>query len=68
MGVIEYFSKMKIDSAKHLIRIGNLNFSQIAERLGYNSIHYFSRQFKQLTGMTPTEYASSVKAMMEKDS
>ena len=68
MGVIEYFSKMKIDSAKHLIRIGNLNFSQIAERLGYNSIHYFSRQFKQLTGMTPTEYASSVKAMMEKES
>ena len=67
MGVIEYFSKMKIDNAKHLIRIGSLNFTQISEQLGYASIHYFSRQFKKLTGMTPSEYASSVKAMMDKD-
>lgn len=67
MGVIEYFSKMKIESAKHMIRIGSLNFTQISEQLGYASIHYFSRQFKKLTGMTPSEYASSVKAMMDKD-
>ena len=67
MGVIEYFSKMKIESAKHMIRIGSLNFTQISEQLGYASIHYFSRQFKKMTGMTPSEYASSVKAMMDKD-
>lgn len=67
MGVIEYFSKLKIENAKHMIRIGYLNFTQISEQLGYASIHYFSRQFKKLTGMTPSEYASSVKALMEKD-
>jgi len=67
MGVIEYFSKMKIDAAKHLIRDGLLNFTQISEHLGYTSIHYFSRQFKQITGMTPSNYASSVKAIMEKN-
>lgn len=67
MGVIEYFSKLKIENAKHMIRIGSLNFTQISEQLGYASIHYFSRQFKKLTGMTPSEYASSVKAMMDKD-
>ena len=66
MGVIEYFSKMKIENAKHMIRIGSLNFTQISEQLGYASIHYFSRQFKKLTGMTPSEYASSVKAMMDR--
>ena len=66
MGVIEFFSKMKIDDAKHMIRIGKLNFTQISEQLGYTSIHYFSRQFKKLTGMTPSDYASSVKAMIEK--
>jgi len=66
MGVIEYFSKKKIENAKHLIRIGSLNFTQISEQLGYTSIHYFSRQFKKLTGMTPSEYASSVKAIMDK--
>ena len=67
MGVIEYFSMLKIKSAKHFIRMGSLNFTQIAEQLGYTSIHYFSRQFKKLAGMTPSEYASSVKAIMEKD-
>lgn len=66
MGIIEYFSKQKIENAKHMIRIGYLNFTQISEQLGYTSIHYFSRQFKKLTGMTPSEYASSVRAKMEK--
>lgn len=65
-GVIEYFSKLKINNAKHMIRAGHLNFTQISEQLGYTSIHYFSRQFKKITGMTPSDYASSVKAMMEK--
>ena len=65
MGVIEYFSKMKIDAAKQLIRTNNLNFTQISEKLGYTSIHYFSRQFKKMTGMTPSEYASSIKAVAE---
>lgn len=59
-GIIDYFSLMKINAAKQLIRQGGMNFSQIAERLGYHSIHYFSRQFKKTTGMTPTEYAQSM--------
>jgi transcriptional regulator GlxA family with amidase domain len=65
-GIIEYFSKMKIDTAKHMIRDRRMNFTQIAEALGYSSIHYFSRQFKKITGMAPSEYASSVKAIVDK--
>lgn len=64
-GVINYFSKMKIEKAKQLIRERHLNFSQIAEKLGYTSVHYFSRQFKKITGMSPSEYASSIKALSE---
>lgn len=60
-GVIDYFSLMKINTAKQLIRENQMNFSQIAEYLGYNSIHYFSRQFKRLTGITPTDYAASIR-------
>ena len=41
------------------------NFTQIADRLGFSSIHYFSRQFKRITGMTPSEYASSIKALSD---
>ncbi len=65
LGIIEYFSLMKINAAKQMIRTNKLNFTQISEQLGYTSIHYFSRQFKKITGMTPSEYASSIKAMSE---
>lgn len=61
-GIIEYFTRMKITRAKELIREKNMNFTQIADFLGYNSIHYFSRQFKKITGMTPSEYALSIQA------
>lgn len=66
-GIIEYFSTLKIEEAKRLIRTGRYNFTMLSELLGYNSIHYFSRQFKKLTGMTPTEYASSIKAISERE-
>ena len=61
--MIEYFSEMKIDAAKQMIRTEHMNFTQISQQLGYSSIHYFSRQFKKIAGMTPSEYASSIKAM-----
>lgn len=66
LGIIEYFSHMKINAAKELIRTNRMNFTQVSEHLGYTSIHYFSRQFKKLTGMTPSEYASSIKAVAER--
>lgn len=59
-GVIDYFLLMKINAAKQLIRTGEWNLSRISEKLGYNSIHYFSRQFKTITGITPSEYAAAV--------
>ncbi|MFR0809274.1 MAG: helix-turn-helix domain-containing protein [Enterocloster clostridioformis] len=65
-GVIEFFSMMKIDTAKQMIRDNQLNFTQIADRLGYSSIHYFSRQFKQITTMTPSDYATSIRLLSEK--
>lgn len=40
-GVIEFFSRMKIDFAKQLIRENDMNFTQISDFLGYSSIHYF---------------------------
>lgn len=65
ISVMEYFKQLKIEEAKTLIREGNHNFTQISEILGYNSIHYFSRTFKSVTGMTLTEYASSVKMLLD---
>lgn len=64
-GVIDHFGRMKIDAAKQMIRKGTCNFTQIAHDLGFASIHYFSRRFKKVTGMTPTEYASSAKIISD---
>ena len=64
-GIIDYFSRMKIDAAKQLISSQRLNFTQIADMLGYTSVHYFSRQFKKVTGMTPSEYSVSIKRLSE---
>ncbi len=61
-GVMEYYRQLKIDLAKSMLREGAGNITQIADRLGYSSVHYFSRHFKQATGMTPREYTLSVQA------
>ncbi len=61
MGVMEYFKKLKVEESKKMIREGEYNFTGIAHKLGYTSIHYFSRHFKKVTDMTPSQYAHSVK-------
>ena len=43
LGIVRYFSQMKIEAAKELIHYqAKMNFTQISEKLGYTSIHYFS--------------------------
>lgn len=64
-GVMEYYNRCKIDRAKRMIREQNTNFTQIAMRLEFNSVQYFSRCFRNHTGMTPSEYEESVIAMTE---
>lgn len=63
-----YVRRRRIRAACELIRESDYNFTQIAEKTGFQSIHYFSRTFKQIEGMTPSEYANSVKAMIGPDS
>lgn len=65
-GVMRFFSLLKIQRAKELIRQGRGNFTEIAALLGYGSPHYFSRQFRKLSGMTPSEYAASVMVMADR--
>mgnify|MGYP002796687170 FL=1 len=59
--VSEYYARMKISEAKKLIREENYNFTQISEMLHFDTPNYFSRAFKRITGMTPSEYRASVK-------
>ena len=54
--IASYAIKKKIKKAKHLIREGNMNFSEISDKLSFDNPQYFSRVFKRETGMTPSEF------------
>ena len=60
-GAMNYFIEMKIERAKELILEGKMNLSEISESLGYSSLHYFSRLFKKVSGLSPTEFRGSLK-------
>lgn len=64
VGAIDYYNRCKIDRAKQLIRENEINFTEISDRLGFNSVQYFSLRFKQSTGMTPSQYEASIKNMV----
>lgn len=64
ISVMEYVRQYKIAKAKTLLREEAYTCTQIADLLGYCSIHYFSKDFKKWTGSAPTEYAKSLRARM----
>ena len=57
----EYIRRVKLQESKLLIREGKLNFTEIAGALNYSTVHHFSRQFKEKFGITPTDYAKSIR-------
>ena len=66
-GIMEYFSRLKVDAAKQMIRENEYNFTEIASRLGFNNSQYFTTVFRRISGMTPSEYANSVKSRFSKN-
>jgi len=53
-----YITQLKISQAKELLSIDKYNISAISEMLGFDSMAYFCRIFKKITGYTPTQYRS----------
>jgi len=53
---IQYHQKARIGKARELIRSTNQSLSEIADALGFESIHSFSRTFKKVDGLPPSFY------------
>ncbi|API89722.1 hypothetical protein BKP56_10825 [Marinilactibacillus sp. 15R] len=51
--------RIKIEYAKHLLSITDLPNFEIADLCGYTSEVHFYRQFKKVTGLTPSHYQST---------
>ena len=48
--------KIKMESAKLLLTHSPLSVTEIAEAVGFGTIYYFSKYFKDYVGVSPTEY------------
>ena len=58
--IANYSNQVKIREAKRLIRENNLNLSEISDRLAFDNPQYFSRVFRRITGMSPTEFKATL--------
>jgi two-component system response regulator YesN len=52
----EYVRDKRMEKAKELLVSTQLPILQIAENVGYPNEKYFSRLFRELEGVTPSEY------------
>lgn len=55
----EYIRNVRMERARTLLRDGDMPVKQIAEEVGFGSMTYFTRVFKSVEGVTPTEYRES---------
>lgn len=52
-----FVNEVRIGHACKELLYNNYNINEVAYRCGFNNISYFNRQFKVVTGQTPSEYA-----------
>ncbi len=53
---IQYLQSVRLENAKKLLIGTNNSITSISERVGFQSVHYFSRFFKTHEGITPNEF------------
>ena len=54
--LLNYLTRYRVHKAMELLRDCRVKVYEVAERVGYRDITYFSATFKKLVGMTPSEY------------
>lgn len=59
--VFEELIGFRVEMAKQLLAETDLTLREVAVRCGYSTESYFMKQFKNITGITPTAYRHSIK-------
>ena len=54
--IMNYLTRYRIHKAMELLRDCRTKVYEVAERVGYRDIAYFSATFKKVTGMSPSEF------------
>lgn len=55
-----YLNEFRIKKARELMENSRANVKDIGTACGYTDANYFSRVFKRITGLTPTEYRLTI--------
>lgn len=53
---IQHFIRLKMEQACYLLDISDQSVNLISQQLAYEDPHYFSRLFKKVIGISPSEY------------
>ncbi len=59
---IKYIIRLKVNHASELLRSNRYSVTQVAEICGYDNIYFFSRQFKEYMGISPTDFINKYKS------
>ena len=57
-----YIRNVRMDKARELLCGTQLKLYEIAEKTGYSDPKYFSKVFREVTGLTPAEYRKNALA------
>ncbi len=62
---VDYLNGVRLDKAKELLKDPRYKTYEVAEKVGIPDAHYFSRLFKKVVGLTPTEYRETPMSSMD---
>lgn len=60
IGYIDFLTECRIEKAKKMMSTAAYSLKEIAYEVGYNDPNYFSKVFKKVCGMAPTEYRKAM--------
>ena len=59
ISLVEYITMVKMERAKILFQNSEIKNYEVADKLGYKDVEYFSKVFKKYTGITPSEFKAN---------
>ena len=53
---VEYLNEVRIRNAMDLLKTTDINISEACFAVGFNNLGHFNRVFKELMGLTPSDF------------
>lgn len=60
IGFVRYLNNLRIEKSKELLKDRKYKIYEVCTLAGINDVKYFTRLFKEYTGVTPNEYRESL--------